>query len=529
MIFASSLAALPLLFLLTGCGGDDGPRAPEALVIGLPFDPGSLNPVALPYALSQQLVDQTQLPLARRHAGPDGLTFTPGLATAWTWSDDHLRLTFTLNPAARWDDGSPVTSADVAFTYALIDDPAVASNWLADGKLIREVLTPDATTVTFVFEEPAAELLLMSAASHNILQASRVQDADRASLRGHAYSRAPSSSGPYRVATWAPDDHLVLEPNPQTLTPPKIQRVIARVVPEYGTRILELERGALDLLMDIELGDVARLTAERPDLRLIRTPDASVSYIGWNLDDPRLAEPKLREALDLSIDRQALIREMYTVGDEPYARVATGSVAPSLGPWHNAALAPTPHDPSRARTLLTELGYADTNGDGVLDRDGAPLRIELLLQSGIPESQRLGVRVQGMLKEIGVALELVAVEPNRFSATAREGDFEAILWGFGNNPKVDLAVQWRSDGAYNWMSYSDPETDRLIDAARRATNPVEAQAHTREVQARVYAARPASFLVWSDQVSAVSARVVGAQMTVLSALEGLETWTLTPK
>jgi ABC-type transport system substrate-binding protein len=79
------------------------------------------------------------------------------------------------------------------------------------------------------------------------------------------------------------------------------------------------------------------------------------------------------------------------------------------------------------------------------------------------------------------------------------------------------------------MSYSDPETDRLIDAARRATDPVEAQALTREVQARVYAARPASFLVWSDQVSAVSARVVGAQMTVLSALEGLETWTLTPK
>jgi peptide/nickel transport system substrate-binding protein len=285
----------------------------------------------------------------------------------------------------------------------------------------------------------------------------------------------------------------------------------------------------LDLLMDVELNDVARLTAERPDLRLIRTPDASVSYIGWNLNDARLAEPKLREALDLSIHREALIREMYTVAEEPYARIATGSVAPSLGPWHNAALAPTPHDPSRARTLLAELGYADSDGDGVLDRDGAPLRIELLLQSGIPESQRLGVRVQGMLKEIGVALELVAVEPNRFSATAREGEFEAILWGFGNNPKVDLAVQWRSDGAYNWMSYSDPETDRLIDAARRATDPAEAQALTREIQARVHAARPASFLVWSDQVSAVGPRVVGAQMSVLSALESLETWTLATK
>ncbi|MCK6513689.1 ABC transporter substrate-binding protein [Myxococcota bacterium] len=528
MIFSTTFTTLTALIFLTGCGGG-GPSAPEALVLGLPFDPGSLNPVALPYALSQQLVEQTQLPLARRHAGPDGLTFTPGLATAWTWSEDRLQLTFTLNPAARWDDGSPVTSADVAFTYTLIDDPAVASNWLADGKLIRSVLTPDATTVTFVFEEPAAELLLMSAASHNILQASRLKDADRASLRGHAYSRAPSSSGPYRVATWAPDDHLVLEPNPHSLTPPKIQRVIARVVPEYSTRILELERGALDLLMDVELNDVARLAAERPDLRLIRTPDASVSYIGWNLDDPRLTEPKLREALDLSIHREALIREMYTVADEPYARIATGSVAPSLGPWHNAALAPTPHDPSRARTLLAELGYADTNGDGVLDRDGAPLRIELLLQSGIPESQRLGVRVQGMLKEIGVALELVAVEPNRFSATAREGEFEAILWGFGNNPKVDLAVQWRSDGAYNWMSYSDPETDRLIDAARRATDPAEAQALTREIQARVHAARPASFLVWSDQVSAVGPRVVGAQMSVLSALESLETWTLATK
>jgi ABC-type transport system substrate-binding protein len=371
MIFATTRAALSLLFLLTGCGGD-APSAPDALVMGLPFDPGSLNPVALPYALSQQLVDQTQLPLARRHAGPDGLTFTPGLATAWTWSEDHLQLTFTLNPAARWDDGSPVTSADVAFTYTLIDDPAVASNWLADGKLIREVLTPDATTVTFVFEEAASELLLMSAACHNILQASRLQDADRASLRGHAYSRAPSSSGPYRVVTWAPDDHLVLEPNPHTLTPPKIQRVIARVVPEYSTRILELERGALDLLMDVELNDVARLTAERPDLRLIRIPDASVSYIGWNLDEPRLAEPKLREALDLSIHRQALIREMYTVGGRALRPDRHGQRGPEPRPLAQRGLAPTPHDPSRARTLLAELGYADADGDGVLDRDGAP-------------------------------------------------------------------------------------------------------------------------------------------------------------
>ncbi|MCK6520017.1 ABC transporter substrate-binding protein [Myxococcota bacterium] len=528
MILTAPLVTVALILSQAGCGGE-GAVVNDALVLAIPFDPGSLNPVALPYALSQQLVDQTQLPLARRYAGPDGLTFTPGLATEWRWSEDHLSLTFTLNPAARWDDGSPVTSADVAFTYALIDDPAVASNWLADGELIREVLTPDAATVTFVFAEPASELLLMCAASHNILQASRVKDADRASLRGHAYSRAPSSSGPYRVATWAPDDHLVLVPNPHALTPPKIQRVIARIVPEYSTRILELERGAVDLLMDVELGDVARLAADRPDLRLIRTPDAAVSYIGWNLRDPRLAEPKLREALDLTIDREVLIREMYTVGGEPYARVATGSVAPSLGPWHNAALAPSPHDPARARALLAELGYADADGDGVLDRDGAPLRIELLLQSGIPESERLAVRAQAMLKEIGVALVLVAVEPNRFSATAREGKFEAILWGFGNNPKVDLAVQWRSDGAYNWMAYSDPETDRLIDAARRATNPAEAQAFTREAQARVYAARPASFLVWSDQVSAVSPRVVGAQMTVLSALEGLETWTLVGK
>jgi len=147
-----------------------------------------------------------------------------------------------------------------------------------------------------------------------------------------------------------------------------------------------------------------------------------------------------------------------------------------------------------------------------------------MIQNGIQRSEKLAIRVQAMLKEVGVDLQIQALEPNLFSNNARAHEFQAILWGFGNNYKVDPTIQWHSTGQYNWMQYSDPEVDRLLDEAMSTTDLAEAQAKVREVQALVYADQPATFLVWNDNVGGIHERFVDVKQNPYTAFQELETW-----
>ncbi|MCB9745769.1 MAG: hypothetical protein H6740_24555 [Alphaproteobacteria bacterium] len=501
-----------------------GPVSGDTLIVASPFDPGNLNPLVAPYALSGYYIDLTQPGLAERVVTEAGLEYAPALAEAWTWSEAGDALTYTLREGLVWDDGAPLTSADVAFTWALIADPAVASNWHDDSKYITAVETPDPRTVTFRFTQAGNKQLLQGYTMRGVLPEHVLADADRATLRGHAYSKAPSASGPWKVARWTTEEVLVLEPNPKSAVQPHLDRIVTRILPEYTTRLIELQNGAVDLLFSVEIPDVPTLRASSPQIRLITQEAEMMWYVGWNFKDPRLADRSVREALTHAIDRQKIIRDLYAVGDEVFARPCVGTIAPTLGPWHNDELTPPTLDLERSRALLTEAGWTDTDGDGVVDKDGQPLVIELMIQNTVPRTKKLAVLLQAQLREVGVTLQIEMLEPNRFSALARDHDFQAILWAFGANPKVDPYIQWHSQGQYNWMSYADPETDALLEGIKAATELEEAQALAREVQARVADAHVASFLLWEDQVMAVHERFQDVEVNNFNQLLHAERW-----
>lgn len=529
---------MPLLLALLACGADPAPTpaapavAPEGgpvpgdtLVLAIPFDPGNFNPIVAPYALSGYFTENVALGLAARELGPDGVRYAPALAEGWEWSEDGRSLTYTLREGLVWDDGAPITSADAAFTWSLIANPAVASNWHNDTTLVAGVDTPDPRTVIFRFHQPGNPALLQGVSARGLLPQHRLSGVDPSSLRGHDSARAPTASGPWRVASWKPEERVVLEPNPSGSAWPRpwLERVVARVLPEYSTRLLELRSGALDMLTNLELSDVP-LVEQDPRLRVIRVPVSSVRYVGWNTRDARLASVEVRRALGQAIDREGIIRSHLTLNGEPWAQLAVSTVAPTLGAWSNTALTPLAYDVQAARAGLAQAGWADTDGDGVLDRGGEPLRLSLLIQSGYPEGERLAVQIQAMLREVGVQLDIQPAEPNRFSALARQHEFEAILWSFGNNPRVDPYLQWHTDGQYNWMQYSDPQTDALLAQVRAATTLEEAQRAAREAQARVFDAHVASFLFWEDTPLAIDRRFQGVEVNSLNLLEHLERW-----
>ena len=181
-----------------------------------------------------------------------------------------------------------------------------------------------------------------------------------------------------------------------------------------------------------------------------------------------------------------------------------------MGGWY-APIEGLGYDPDRAKALLAEAGAED-------------LEISLMIQNGIPRIKQAAVRIQAMLAQIGVKLEIQALEPNLFAQSARKHEFQAMIWSFGNNPKVDPTIKWHSDGKYNWMQVDDPEIDRLLKEAMSTTDLEKAQANVRKVQELVYALQPATFLYWEDSVSAIDGRFEDVRYNPFTDFELVENW-----
>ena len=513
-----------MTLLLLACTGSDpepststspattGPVTGDTLVMAVPFDPGNANPIVAPYALSGYFTLATQPGLVERRVEDGNLVYVPALAESWTWAEDKMSLTYVLHEGLTWSDGQPLTTEDVAFTFELIFDEQVASNWYSAKDRIREVEVVDERRVTFHFATPSTPMHLQGNTHFGIVPKHVLADADRSSIRGHESSRNPLSSGPWIISEWAPEEKVVMVPNTNVVgrDAPRLDRVITRVLPEYATRLIELQNGSVDYILSVEVTDVEGLQRDYPHVELIRSRADSMAYVGWNLKDRKLQDLRVRQALTLAIDEQKIINDQYTAAGEVYAQPCTGTISPVMTGWH-AEIEALGYDPERSKALLAEAGAED-------------LELDLMIQNGIPRIEQAAVRIQAMLADVGVTLNIQALEPNLFAASARKHEFEAMIWSFGHNPKVDPTIKWHSEGKYNWMQLEDPEIDRLLEEAMSTTDLDLAQKNVREVQQRVYDLQPATFLYWEDNVAAINGRFEGVAHNPFNMLESLETW-----
>ena len=486
----------------------------DTLVVGIPFDPGNANPLVIPYALSQMITDLVEPGLVWRTVGEDGLQFDSALAESWSFDETGTVLTYVLKPGLRWEDGRPLTASDVVFSWSLIADPAVASNWHGDVQHIEKYTAIDDLTVAVTFRHPRNPVLQQARTVRGIVPEHVLVDVDHGTLRGHTSARSPLASGPFRIGAWKADEKIVLESNP-TAPPewrPHLHRITLLIQPEYSSRLLELEAGRLDMLADVEIADLPRL-AKNQRLRVHVERSAVMQYIGYNLTRPELADIRVRKALTLATDTDKLIADLLTADGQVYGRPCVGTISPEFAPWYADDIERIPADAEAAKGLLDDVGW----------RPGK-VHLTMMVQTGSPISRRIAVLTQAMWKGVGVELRIDMVEPTRFSQRAREKDYQVILWEFGASPNIDPSIKWRSNGQYNWFGLLDPEIDRLIDEGMAATDVAVAQERFKEVQRRVYAAQPATFLFWKDRAVVIDRRFAGVEMNSYSDLAHAERW-----
>lgn len=504
---------------------ETGPVDGDTLFITTSLDPDNINPLVAPYAISGWVIDMVTPGLVRRVVTDSGLEYEPALAERWEWGNDGLELTYYLRSDLKWDDGTPLTAADVAFTHELMADPDVASNWLGDTKNIAGVDVIDDHTVKFRFVEQRNPVLQQGLTHRGIIAKHAFEDTDRSSLRSAAASRKPPASGPFRVAEWKPNERLILEPNPYAPADwkPHLDRIVFIVQPEANTRNLTMMSKKADYDGGVEYAQVKGYK-EADHLDVLVEPAGAMMYLGYNLTKPKWQDERVRKALTMATDREAIMDRIFTVDGTRYARECVGTVGPTLGKWYASDLEPLPADPEAAKALLDEAGWIDTDGDGVRDKNGEPLRAIVMVQNGTDMFRDTVVLIQGQWAKVGVKLEMEMLDTTTFADRARRKDYDAVFWLFGNNPKVDPSIIWASDGQYNWFGYDNPDVDALLKKGQRSVDLEQAQEAIRQAQHAIYADQPVTFIAWLDEVTVVDKRFRDVQFNTFAGVAHSNEW-----
>jgi len=293
-------------------------------------------------------------------------------------------------------------------------------------------------------------------------------------------------AGPYRFVRMQADDRVELAPfSGYFAGAPRNAGVILRVIPDDTMRGLELQTGALDVVINDLAPDIVRALQQDGRLQVVTSPGLDYAYVGINLRDPVLADVRVRRALGMGVNSAAIIEHLR----RRLAVPATGIIPPMS--WAYAPdVAPTPYDPAQARRLLDEAGHPDPDGDGP-----GP-RLRLTLKTSTAEFVRLQATViQQDLARIGVAVDVRAYEFATLYADVLKGRFQlfTLQWVGVSDPdmlrRVFHSAQMPPAG-FNRGFFTDPQVDALIDEATRTADLSTRTARYVEVQHRIAAAAP---------------------------------------
>ncbi|MBW3566273.1 MAG: hypothetical protein KY459_16320 [Acidobacteria bacterium] len=440
----------------------------------------------------------------------DKLEIQPGLARKWEISPDGRAITFHLDPRATWSDGKPVTSGDLIYTLRAIVEGEIPSPQYAglftslDLKRSRII---DDRTAEIRFTTPRAGLI----ETFNIPLLPRHIYADR----DHSQPDFESvGTGPYVLEERVPGSHIrLVRRDDYWRQKPFIEEVVFRLLEDDTTAWNAMKLGDIDVMsVSSDRWTQERnnpLVQQRMDFQTFYELD--YSFIAWNNRHPVLSDPRVRRAMTMSLDRATIIENLYY----GTARIITGPFTPDM--WaYNQNVTAVRYDLDGAAQLLASAGLSDIDQDGVLEKNGEAVSIDLIVSSGSPISQQIGQILQDALSTIGLTLNVVPLDRATFFARVIEGDFDAAFLAWGIDPDPDVYSTFHSSQipptGQNFVYYSNPRADRLIEEGRNELDPAKREAIYRELHAVLSEDQPYTWVVQEAKKWAVNRRIHGVRM-----------------
>ena len=501
------LALLAVFFFCLPCLAQS-PEYGDAIVVASIGDARSLVPILASDSASSDVCGLVFNGLVKYDKN---INIVGDLAEGWVITDGGRKVVFNLKKGIKWHDGAPFTSRDVAFTYEKLIDPKVKTPYGSDFGRIESLSTPDDYTVIVNYKEPFSPAL--SSWGMWIMPEHLLKNED---LNSTSFGRHPIGTGPYKFKSWQTGEKIELISNPNYFEGmPYVGRYIYRIIPDDATIFLELETGGVDMsiLTPLQFTRQTDTPSFRSKYNKFRYPGFGYTYMGYNLSDPRFSDIKVRKAIDYAINKEEIVKTIFF----GLGRVITGPfIADSWA--YNKSVSPLAYDPARAKELLKDAGWLDTDGDGWIEKGGREFEFTILINQGNNERLRSAEMIQSYLLAVGIRVKIRTLE---WSALINEfinkKKFDAVLMGWFLPRDPDCYDIWHSsrtrEGEFNFIGYKNDEVDRLLEEGRRIFDQKARADIYNSIHALINADSPCLFLYSSDALPIVSKRFHGVEVS----------------
>jgi peptide/nickel transport system substrate-binding protein len=411
--------------------------------------------------------------------------FEPQLAESWEASDDNLTYTIHLRKGVRWHDfidpitkkefkDREVTAHDFKFYIDVIRNPKIPCDairvYYKDLKALEVI---DDYTFKVVWKDPyflSKEFTLGLAPLPRHFYQFDPKKVDAEFTENHERNRMIVGCGPWVFKSWAKNKEIVFVRNDQYYGPkPSLKRRVFRVIKEPNAQLAALINKGVDMvgLQPEQWLDQTNSEKFKENFHKLKYTSRSYSYIGYNMRRPLFQDKRVRRALTHLVDRERILRDIY----RGMGRLITNNFFVD-SPYYDHNIKPYEYSLEKARKLLAEAGWRDTDGDGVLDKDGVKFEFVFASISSSKINGRIAVVMQEGCKKVGINMTINPYEWSIYLKKLEDRDFDVCSLGWRMGYESDPYQIWHSDQitkkkSSNHVSFSNAEADKIIETARR--------------------------------------------------------------
>ncbi|MBI4209211.1 MAG: peptide-binding protein [Deltaproteobacteria bacterium] len=451
------------------------------------------------------------------------LELTGDLAERWEVSLDQLTIRFYLRKGVKWHDGVEFTAEDILFGYQKLIDPHTLTAYSEDYKQVKAARVIDRYTFEVTYKRPFAPALaswgMLPIIPKHLLEGKEINQSE--------LSRHPIGTGPYRFKRWVTNDHIWLTSSPDYFEGrPYIDGYIYRIIPDQATMFLELRTQGIDWmgLTPLQYQRQTDTAWFKKEFNKYSYIGAGYTYLGYNLRDKRFQDKRVRQAISYAIDKNKVVRGVL----HGLGVAATGPYKPDT--WaYNPNVKPYPYDPEKAKQLLAEAGWKDTDHDEILDKEGQPFEFVIMTNQGNAQRQLTLEIIQRELRKLGILVKPRVVEWSTFiNEFIDKRNFEAIILGWSLSPDPDQFDIWHSSKTglreFNFISYNNPEVDELLEKGRSVFDPKERKKYYDRLQEILAEEQPYTFLYVPYALPAIHRRFYGVEPAPAGISHNFHKW-----
>ena len=481
------LPGILLMGMLSGCGkgSQNSSSAKNSITISLHQDPPKLDPM-LSTAFVDRIVFQS---LYDKLVDLDSKgNIIPMLAEKWEISPDGKTYTFHLKKGVKFHDGTEFNAEAVKFN--LDRDRQKNSNRKGELSAVAEVKVVDPLTVQIVLSKPYAPLLsqLTDRAGMMVSPAAVKKDGDK-------FQNNPVGTGPYKFQERKKGNQLVLVKNPDYWKKgyPKTEKLIFKIMTDSNVALVNLKSGQVDMTNRFPLNEVSKYASDSK-IGIVDQPGPGFKGVMFNLKDPAFQDKRVRQAINKVIDREAIVKvALFGVGTP-----GRSALSPTSWAYDAESDKPQAVDVEGAKKLLAAAGKE--NGFSFT-----------ILTDSDPVSQQACQLIQKQLKAINIDMKIQKQDFGTLLDRTQKGDFQMAYMGWSGRTDPDgNFYSWvYSEGTDNFMKYSDPEMDQLLEEGRSLTDQGARKEVYKKVMQKLNEDVPYIYLYHENNVFGLSKAVKG--------------------